>query len=619
MIVQNKSNFKATIYSLIEMLSDLAPQVMHTQLPVDEFQLGQFKFDSEYRIFLVATTSNLARQLLCQAYKLGMKYPKYVFITYASYMSKWWVTPEDEECSSDNIAEVLQFSLTALYFYTTSGDKLYYDVCYDAVLALADSLHEVSQKMDLGYADSMSSQWWTMSDNRECEQNFHNICRRGSELHSLLNEHLVMVNFTGQSGPVYFDENRIRDTAELLVLQYRTTHTNGTPTSAEGNFSARLRLVPVAYYVEGSNESLEFIGGGRNSIWPSYIPYDGVPIVEIVTVSRTVTIVFLALNSTGFIYAIMCLLFNIVFQKKRLVRLDSPNLNYLIILGSLMIYTSCIAFVTPTRTPSVVSALCMVRAWLATLGCTLIYATVIAKLWRINTIFRNPRIVKKKGGIKDHHLVLIVLGFTLVDVLILVAYIAAEGAITHFSIDTEPNKERPKSIAGELAVETLYMTYTCSTNTLIRQISIGLLYVYTFFLYLCALYYAFRLRKVHVKGLNDAKYIAAFVYVSSIIIAVTFISTLTLSKYINVYASIYSFGFWCVTSTVLGFLFIPKMIRYYKDPEGTTVFSSNNKNHEVTVQSTVKQENSDQVDVLKRRVRELEHELNTQNDTSNVE
>ena len=136
---------------------------------------------------------------LLQAYKLGMKYPKYVFITYASYMSKWWVTPEDEECSSDNIAEVLQFSLTALYFYTTSGDKLYYDVCYDAVLALADSLHEVSQKMDLGYADSMSSQWWTMSDNRECEQNFHNICRRGSELHSLLNEHLVMVNFTGQS------------------------------------------------------------------------------------------------------------------------------------------------------------------------------------------------------------------------------------------------------------------------------------------------------------------------------------------------------------------------------------------------------------------------------------
>ena len=72
-------------------------------------------------------------------------------------------------------------------------------------------------------------------------------------------------------GPVYFDENRIRDTAELLVLQYRTTHTNGTPTSAEGNFSARLRLVPVAYYVEGSNESLEFIGGGRNSIWPSML------------------------------------------------------------------------------------------------------------------------------------------------------------------------------------------------------------------------------------------------------------------------------------------------------------------------------------------------------------
>ena len=72
----------------------------------------------------------------------------------------------------------------------------------------------------------------------------------------------------------------------------------------------------------------------------------------------------------------------------------------------------------------------------------------------------------------------------------------------------------------------------------------------------------------------------------------------------------------CMDYTIMLSVCVWQMIRYYKDPEGTTVFSSNNKNHEVTVQSTVKQENSDQVDVLKRRVRELEHELNTQNDTS---
>ena len=62
------------------------------------------------------------------------------------------------------------------------------------------------------------------------------------------------------------------------------------------------------------------------------------------------------------------------------------------------------------------------------------------------------------------------------------------------------------------------------------------------------------------KGLNDAKYIAGFVYTTSVLIAITFISTVTLSEYINVYAAIHSFGFWLANSSILGLLFIPKVI-----------------------------------------------------------
>ena len=64
------------------------------------------------------------------------------------------------------------------------------------------------------------------------------------------------------------------------------------------------------------------------------------------------------------------------------------------------------------------------------------------------------------------------------------------------------------------------------------------------------------------KGLNDAKYIAGFVYTTSVLIAITFISTVTLSEYINVYAAIYSFGFWLANSSILGLLFVPKVIHY---------------------------------------------------------
>ena len=44
-----------------------------------------------------------------------MKYPKYLFLTYGSYESKWWIAPLDEDvyhqCTPEQRAEVLQYSL----------------------------------------------------------------------------------------------------------------------------------------------------------------------------------------------------------------------------------------------------------------------------------------------------------------------------------------------------------------------------------------------------------------------------------------------------------------------------------------------------------------------------
>ena len=104
------------------------------------------------------------------------------------------------------------------------------------------------------------------------------------------------------------------------------------------------------------------------------------------------------------------------------------------------------------------------------------------------------------------------------------------------------------------------MVYTCSTNLWIRRGAVGVLHLYRGFLNVCALYFAFQTRKVKVEGLNSAKYITALVYTTSIITAITAISPLTLTKYINVYAVVYSFGLWLGNSAILGFLFIPKVL-----------------------------------------------------------
>ncbi len=98
------------------------------------------------------------------------------------------------------------------------------------------------------------------------------------------------------------------------------------------------------------------------------------------TITLPVTVICSILNICGIICAMICLLFNIIFRKKksisrnikkkcitctfylyyRLVRLDSPNLNYLIISGTTMVFAGGIAFVAPTLDPRAVSALCIV-------------------------------------------------------------------------------------------------------------------------------------------------------------------------------------------------------------------------------------------------------------------
>ena len=48
-----------------------------------------------------------------------------------------------------------------------------------------------------------------------------------------------------------------------------------------------------------------------------FIPYDGVPNIEEVTVSHAVTVLFVLLATIGIVFSIACLSFSVVFRKKR--------------------------------------------------------------------------------------------------------------------------------------------------------------------------------------------------------------------------------------------------------------------------------------------------------------
>ena len=63
------------------------------------------------------------------------------------------------------------------------------------------------------------------------------------------------------------------------------------------------------------------------------------------------------------------------------------------------------------------------------------------------------------------------------------------------------------------------------------------------------------------KGLNDAVYILAAIYVSSIVLAVIIVGTYSLKDKINVYAAVFCTGFIVGTTVILGLVFGPKVRR----------------------------------------------------------
>ena len=109
----------------------------------------------------------------------------------------------------------------------------------------------------------------------------------------------------------------------------------------------------------------------------------------------------------------------------------------------------------------------------------------------------------------------------------------------------------------EREIVTLYFTYICSSTA--RSIFLGVLYGYKMVLQVIALVFAFATRKVKVKGLDDSKYIAAAIYVTSIVLAFAIITSYSLRDFVNVFATLFCTGYLIGTTVVLGLVFVPKV------------------------------------------------------------
>lgn len=84
-------------------------------------------------------------------------------------------------------------------------------------------------------------------------------------------------------------------------------------------------------------------------------------------------------------------------------------------------------------------------------------------------------------------------------------------------------------------------------------------YVYLGILQIVGIVLAIQTRKVRIKVLNDSKYIAALIYISSIVIIAKAVALFAVNHFINVREAIFSGGTIVSSTAFLSFVFIPKV------------------------------------------------------------
>ncbi|XP_025087523.1 gamma-aminobutyric acid type B receptor subunit 2-like isoform X6 [Pomacea canaliculata] len=276
-------------------------------------------------------------------------------------------------------------------------------------------------------------------------------------------------------------------------------------------------------------------------------------------VSTPIYLTLVALSSIGVIMACCFLGLNIRFRRHRFIKMSSPNMNNIIIVGCILCYLSIVLLGTDgsiaSSSPVVFRYWCRARAWVLALGFTLAFGAMFGKTWRVHAIFTNIKLNKKV--IKDYKLMLLVLVLVLVDVGIL---------ITWQVIDPFEKAEKKLSPEVYTDYEVIPKLEYCSSHHM--EIWLGSIYAYKGLLLAFGCFLAWETRHVSIPALNDSKYIGLSVYNVVIMCtcgaAVTFVIK---DQPTHSFVIIAVFIIFATTAT-LCLVFVPKIIQLRRDPKG---------------------------------------------------
>ncbi|XP_065340349.1 gamma-aminobutyric acid type B receptor subunit 2 isoform X1 [Cloeon dipterum] len=502
--------------------------------------------DLDTRIIIASFSHKVAPKIFCEAYQLGMYGSDYAWILQGSPLDgAWWADVSKTDCSQSALKAAVEGLILVSSHNSIVGSEpslsgltnakfeeefrqrglpitRYTPQTYDAVWAIVLTLHKTeSQRRSLGLAPISNFDYgdWRMA------HEFH--------------REMASLDFLGVSGPVSFSgSDRVGISAFYQV---------------QGGIVQKVAL----FYP--SSEILDFECPQCEPLrWQG----GQVPIAKrefrlrVVTIERTAFYSVASLAGAGIVLATVFLGFNLYFRKLKYIKLSSPRLNNIAVVGCILVYTAVILLgldhATLPAGGTYFANVCTARAYLLSAGFSLAFGSMFTKTYRVHRIFtRSQSGVVKNKLLQDTQLISLICALLLVDILIVTLWVSIDPMQRHMRNLSLEISAIERSVVYQPQVEVCRSQHTSGW--------LGALYVYKGLLLIVGVYMAWETRRVKIPALNDSQYIGMSVYsvvITSgiVVVLANLISERATLAFVTITALILA-----STSTTLCLLFVPKI------------------------------------------------------------
>lgn len=597
-LYEDNSILRSTALSLHSWLSNLIPngKVLHSSLVTSstiEYDLRQIRA-SNGRIIFAFSFQRTAREILCQAYRQSMIYPRYVWIFPEHYSSFWQIekgttvggctyeefqqaargtlgfifgteTTEKEKIliSGINFTEFHQQytdklnSFVAAYNASTSGSlrnpvnpgfQFYRTVTYDAVWTLALALNDTNSVLKESYNTSLMSYG-------EQPNLVSDVLRRSME----------KVKFQGASGFVDIHDQH---------FSYLPVFFSQAVESDDGEIAYRFlgQQIFTADYPDGTD--LQFFG---QFIWKSSPPSDRFQVVVTNPAGTPLGVIVILAAIVTFAANTASMLVNYFYRFNILLKTSSPAMNWFIFSGNYFLLLGVVLYSALMLNPGYCSTyyglLCNVFPWAISIGYSLVIATVSVKCFRLYLIFHQAN--KMSSGqrvmwmLKDISLMIIICIIVGVDAVLLVVWNATDplskNTVTMVNVEQGIEEEIP----------------SCHLGTGSSPYLIAAIIAWKFLLSLSVTFFAWQMRSIKIKDFDNAGTAFTFLLVNLILSVVSILIVFflisnqiasTIPVYVYVVTSIAILI--SVWSSLVILLFYKQRTLLTRGPDGKYLFMS---------------------------------------------